>query len=167
MFELKRLSPDGVERALEKVERYRLLNEPWQAESICRDVLTVDPANQHALTALVLAISDQFRTEGGASRAPEATALLAQIADEYARCYYAGIICERRGTAQIARHAIGGGEIAYDWLRRAMEWYEKAERMRPTGNYDALLRWNTCVRVIERHPDVRPGEPDNTPLPLE
>ncbi|CAN5877882.1 hypothetical protein BH23GEM9_BH23GEM9_08440 [soil metagenome] len=166
MFELKRLSQHGVERALEKVERYRLLNEPWQAESICRDVLAVDPANQRALTALVLAITDQFRTEGN-SRAAEATALLEQLTNEYARCYYAGIICERRGTALLGRHELGVGEIAYDWLHRALEWYEKAERLRPAGNDDALLRWNTCVRVIQRHPEVRPVEPDDAPLTLE
>jgi hypothetical protein len=166
MFELKRLSQDGVERALEKVERYRLLNEPWQAESICRDVLAIDPANQRALTALLLAITDQFRAEG-ASRATEATALLEHLADEYARCYYAGIICERRATAQLSRHVPGAGEVAYHWLRRAMDWYAKAERVRPAGNDDALLRWNTCVRVIQRHPDVRPVEPDETPLSLE
>ena len=166
MFELKLLSPQSLERALEKVERYRLLNEPWQAESICRDVLAVEPGNQRAVVALLLAITDQFRTEG-TGRAGEATAVLEQITDEYARAYYAGIICERRATAQLARHVPGGGEIAYDWLRRAMEWYEKAERVHPAGNEDALLRWNTCVRVIQRHPDVRPAESALTPLPLE
>ncbi|MEX0906692.1 MAG: hypothetical protein WD054_00050 [Gemmatimonadota bacterium] len=166
MFGLKRLSRDGVDRALEKVERYRLLNEPWQAESICRDVLAVEPGNQRALTALLLAITDQFRTEG-ASHAAEATALLEQLDDDYARLYYAGIICERRGTAQLERQVFGAGEIVYDWLRRAMEWYEKAEQVRPAGNDDALLRWNTCARVIERHPDVRPGTPDDAPLMLE
>ena len=35
--------------ALEKALRYRLLNEPVEAESICRDVLEVDPDNQAAL----------------------------------------------------------------------------------------------------------------------
>jgi hypothetical protein len=166
MFELKRLSKDGLDRALEKVERYRLLNEPWEAESICRDVIAVDPGNQHALTALLLAITDQFREDGG-RRAGEANELIEQLTDEYARCYYAGIICERRGTAQLARNVAGAGEIAWDWLRRAMEWYEKAERLRPAGNDDALLRWNTCARVIERRDDVRPAMPEDTPLTLE
>ena len=36
---------------------------------------------------------------------------------------------------------------AYDWLRHAMEWYEQAEALRPPGNVDAVLRWNSCVRA--------------------
>ena len=39
MFELERISIDAVPAALEKAERYRLLNEPLMAESICLDVL--------------------------------------------------------------------------------------------------------------------------------
>ena len=45
MTTLKRISPTGVERALEKAERYRLLNEPWDAESICEDILDIEPQN--------------------------------------------------------------------------------------------------------------------------
>jgi hypothetical protein len=32
-----------------------------------------------------------------------------------------------------------------------MEFYTEAERLRPEGNDEALLRWNTCARVIDRH----------------
>jgi len=45
-FELKTLSPESVPRALAKAERYRLLNEPVEAESICLDVLAVDPQSR-------------------------------------------------------------------------------------------------------------------------
>ncbi len=155
MFELKRLSREGVEAALQKAERYRLLNEAWQAESICRDVLRVEPDNQRALIALILALTDQFRTD--MAHGEEARALLPQLSSEYARCYYAGIICERRGMAHLTGHALGSGEVAYEWLRQAMEWYEKAEALRQPGSEDALLRWNTCARVLDRHDDVRPA----------
>src|SRR5205809_2184265 len=40
-----------------KAERYRLLNEPGEAESICLDILVVDPENQHAIIMLI------FRSE--------------------------------------------------------------------------------------------------------
>src|SRR5919109_3950728 len=166
MFELKRLSKDGVDAALQKAERYRLLNEPWQAESICRDVLRVDPDNQHAVTTLVLAITDQFSTEG-AHRMEEARSLLQELKSEYARCYYAGIICERRGMAQLNRHAVGSGYIAYDWLRQAMGWYQKAEALRPAGNDESILRWNTCVRLIERHDQLREAPEAEVPIQLE
>jgi hypothetical protein len=166
MFELKLLSKDGVDAALQKAERYRLLNEAWQAESICRDVLRVDAENQRALTTLVLAITDQFATEG-AHRMDEARSLLQQLKSEYARSYYAGIICERRGMAQLNRHTVGAGYIAYDWLRQAMTWYEKAEAVRPQGNDESILRWNTCVRLIERHDQLREAPEAELPMQLE
>ena len=60
MFQLKPLSKDAIPAALEKAMRYRLLNEPAEAESICLDVLRTDPANQQALVILVLAVTDRF-----------------------------------------------------------------------------------------------------------
>ena len=166
MFELKRLSRESLDRALEKAERYRLLNESWQAESICRDILTADPGNQRATIMLLLAITDQFSAEGG-TRVGAAMELLEGIKDDYARAYYTGIIHERRGTAQLGRNVSGAGEIAYDWLRRAMAWYEKAEQIHPTGNEDALLRWNTCVRLMQRRPDIQAASGTDSPLSLE
>jgi len=60
MLELKPLSKEGIAGALARVERYRLLNEPEQAESICQDILRCDADNQEALISLLLAITDQF-----------------------------------------------------------------------------------------------------------
>ena len=44
-------------------------------------------------------------------------------------------------------------------LRKAMDLYEKAEAIRPHGNYDAILRWNTCARLCAWHrlrPEAEP-----------
>ena len=60
MFELKPLSSDAVAAALEKANRYRLLNEPGAAESIYLDILAIEPENQDALKNIVLAMSDRF-----------------------------------------------------------------------------------------------------------
>lgn len=166
MFELKQLSRGGVDAALQKADRYRLLNEAWQAESICRDVLRIEPDNQRALTALILALTDQFRTEG-AAHGEQARELLPRLTSEYARSYYAGIICERRGMAYLNGNAPGSGYIAYDWLRKAMEWYEKAEALREPGSEDALLRWNTCARVIDGHHSLQPAPDAGVPDQLE
>src|SRR5262245_46755006 len=166
VFPLKELSHEGIPAALQKAERYRLLNEPWQAESICRDILQADPQHEQALVTLVLAISDQFRTEG-ALRMEEARQLLAQFKDEYKRAYYAGILWERRAVRQLMQHSSAAGHIAYDGLRRAMEFYEQAERIRPAGNDEALLRWNTCARLIMSRSDVRPLLQETTADQLE
>jgi hypothetical protein len=155
---LKPITRAGIPSALEKVERYRLLNDAVAAESICLDVLGVDPENQDALDALVLAISDQLDHEmsEGVARARQ---ILPRVKDEYRRNYLNGIVCERRAKAQVNRGAPGSGEVAADWFREAMGWYAKAEAMRPAGNDEAILRWNSCVRMLEKHEPAGRFEP--------
>ena len=162
MFNLKTLERDAVPRALEKAERYRLLNEPEEAESICLDVLTVEPDNHEALVTLLLSLTDQFRSDAGECylRAKE---LLPGLAGEYERCYYSGLICERRGSAHLDRGGPGSGGVACEWLMQAMEWYEKAEEVRPPGNDDSILRWNTCARIIMKH-DLKVPEEEYEPV---
>jgi hypothetical protein len=155
-MQLKPITREGIPAALQKAERYRLLNESSAAESICLDVLEIDPTNQEALVMLVLSITDQFGEElaEGVYRARE---VLPRLTDEYERAYYAGIICERRANAQLHRGALGSAEVASEWFHEAMTWYEKAERMRPPSNDEAILRWNTCARMLAKHEraDVR------------
>ena len=155
-FDLRPLSPDAVGKALEKAERYRLLNEPGEAESICLDILDVDPENTAALITLLLALTDQFGARlGSATR--EARDLLARFESEYHRAYYEGIIWERRAKALQTRGGAGSGYRAYAGLRRALECYDRAIRLRPEGGDEAVLRWNTCVRILDRHPELRPA----------
>ena len=138
-FELKPIESEAIPRALEKAERYRLLNEPEEAESICLDILAIDPDNQAACITLLLALTDQFHHNCTDCLA-RAQALLPRLQAEYERCYYAGIICERRGSAQLDRGQPGCKTVAYNWLRQAMDWYEQAEAIRPPHNDDAILR---------------------------
>lgn len=150
MFELKRLSRDAVPTALEKALRYRLLNEPGEAESICHDVLSVDPENQQALVTLLLALTDRFGKDY-AVEITQAQEILSRLQDPYEKAYYAGIICERRAKAHLHRGYPGSGHDAYEFLREAMGWFEKAETLHPPKNDDALLHWNTCARLIMRN----------------
>jgi len=165
MPDLKPLSREAVPRALEKAERYRLLKEPEQAESICQDVLLIEPDNQKALVTLLLALTDQFL--GMHRTVEEARELLPRLSGEYEQTYYAGIICERRARALLAKAGPGSGFVAYDFFQQALAWYRKAEASRPAGNDDALLRWNTCVRVLERHAELQPAPEEHTELSLE
>ena len=155
MFTLKRISASGVPAALQKAERYRLLNDSSAAESICRDIIEVDPDNQQALIVLLLSITDQFPDElGDALR--RAREVLPRLRDEYKRAYYAGIICERCAKVQRRQTTPGSGSMAYDSFHEAMAWYEKAESIRPSGNDEAILRWNTCARVLASYDHLRP-----------
>ena len=150
MFEFKPLSPEGVEPALEKAVQYRLLKEPWEAESICRDILAVDADNQRAISILILSLTEQFGEEGGVED-DEPRELLSKLDSSYARAYYSGIICERRAKEMLTHGTLGSGPVVFDLLREAMDWYEQAETMSEPGNDEALLRWNTCARLILRN----------------
>jgi hypothetical protein len=152
-FELKSISVQSIPEALEKVERYRLLNEPTLAESICLDILAIVPDHQQALISLLLARTDQFQMQVPAKAAQE---VLAQIKGDYEQAYYAGIIWERVGHARIRQGGSGGGASAYHALSEAMAYYERAINFASPGNDDAILRWNTCARVIMENPEVRP-----------
>jgi len=158
-FELKPLSPEAISGALDKAVRYRLLNEPVQAESICRDILAVEPDNEKALINLLLSLTDQFNSQlSTASR--EAQECVPRLESEYHRHYYGGIICERRANAYLERANPGSGNLAYDHYRQAMEKYELAIELRPSGNEDAVLRWNTCARILARHSELKPAPED-------
>jgi hypothetical protein len=168
MFHLKPLSKDAIPAALAKAERYRLLNEPGEAESICLDVLQIESANQDALVMLILALTDQFPQELPSSRsAPaRATDLVARLADEYDRSYYAGIIRERRAKAVLQRDRYASTATAAEWLREAMGFFERAEAVRPAHNDDAVLRWNACARLLQHLPEPQPDTREE-PIQLE
>jgi hypothetical protein len=163
MFELKTLHPDAVGTAQKKAVRYRLLNEPRLAESICRDILAVDPGNQNTLITLILSLSDQY-SHGNVS-VKEAMGLVPELESEFLRNYYSGIICERRAIAALRMGGAASGHIAYNWLRRAMDHFDDAEEVSPPGNDDAILRWNTCARIINTRSEVRPA-PDERSLDM-
>jgi tetratricopeptide (TPR) repeat protein len=161
-FELKPLSQSAIPAALERAHLYRLLNEPWQAESICEDVLRVDPRNQTALVTLLLAITDQFGTHISSACARD---VLSRIGGEYERAYYAGIIWERSARARIRQGLPRSNFKAYEELREAMRCYELAERLRPPDNDEALLRWNTCARTLSENHELQP-QPQEALAPI-
>lgn len=157
MPKLKPVSKEAIQPALEKAMRYRLLNEPWQAESICRDILRTDPDNQEAIYTLILAITDQFERsfKTGLNQALE---WISKLTDNYQAEYCRGLIYERQARAALKRSTPRAGFIAYGFLERAMHHYENAEKNRPSGNEESILRWNACARFIRQHKLEPPPE---------
>ncbi len=148
MAELRKIHASAVPAAMERAERYRLLNEPREAESICRDVLEVVPDHQEAIQTLLLSLTDQFERDLRTMRS-EASELLPRISSEYERTYFQGVICERAGKALLC--AGYPKPAIYDAVNEAMDLYAQAIDKAPAGDDEAILRWNTCVRMIERH----------------
>jgi hypothetical protein len=165
MYKIKPLSREAVPKALERADRYRLLNEPAEAESICLDILAADPDNQRALVIMILALTDQFGQQRFTVSDDRCEELISRLRDDYERAYYAGVACERRAKSAFSRNM--GRSAAYEWFREAMEWYEKAEAIRPPGNDDALLRWNTCARIFAHNRDLEPREEERVEPYLE
>ena len=158
MFELKPISPDSIPGALAKAERYRLINEPGEAESICRDILEIDSENQQALISLVLALTDQIPEDAHAFA--NAISTVERLETRYDQAYYAGIAWERRAKAYYYGIGRSSHHYAYEWIVKALELFEEAERHRAPGNDDAILRWNACVRFLARHKELVPATED-------
>ena len=158
MFALKPISRDSLDGALAKAERYRLLNEPTEAESICRDILEVAPANREARISLILALTDEFPQDDRAFAS--AMTETASLESAYDRAYYGGIAWERRAKALHDAGRPGSSGRVYDWIVKALRLFEEAERLRPAGNDDPILRWNACVRFLERHKSLKPAAED-------
>ena len=166
MYELKPISRDAIPRAIQKAERYRLLNQSWAAESICLDILEIDPENQQVLVMLVLALTD-LHSGVAASGVKRAKEYLARLTDEYSRTYYSGMVAERRGHSLLGDAGIGSGGMAVESLKEAMRFYERAIEIRPAGNDDAILRWNTCARVLSGHTHLDRGVDEEYEAALE
>ena len=156
-FELKPLTPDAIDAALKRALHYRYLNQPHLAESICRDILRVRADHGEARVTLIMSQCDQFGTTEGLP-IQDVLAMAGRLEAGYERAYYSGLVCERRAEAALLRGGPAAGAIAYEWFIRAMDHYAEAEPLRPAGNDDAILRWNTCARTLNRHPDVHPRE---------
>lgn len=157
---LHRIHPAAVPRALELARTYRLLNEPAQAESICLDVLAIEPAQQEALKTLILALADQFPERAGLVR--RAQARVGQLSGEYERHYYAGVVLEREARAQLKKgHSAA---FAHNLFMEAISSYERAEPLRPENNDDPILRRNSCLRTIAGQGLEPMQETDEHPL---
>jgi hypothetical protein len=155
MRELKTIKPESVPSALEKAKRYRLLDEPDEAESICMDILAVVPEHQEALITLLLALTDKFVDGGLQPSFGQAADIATRLATAYDTSYYTGIIYERRAKFHFKQGGPEAEATAYAWFVKAMNEYGQALSDDAPENQDAVLRWNSCVRFIDSHPELK------------
>jgi tetratricopeptide (TPR) repeat protein len=162
-YRIKRISAAGIDEAIAKAELYRSLNEPEEAESICRDILAVESQHQRALRLLGLALTDQF-TGQGSDRYRETEQIFQQLQNRYERLYYTGILCERRAKSQLNAGHPPLSVLAL--FEQALQSFAEAEEIRPAGNDDAILRWNRCVRLLQ-NPAYEWGELEHELVPFD
>lgn len=147
-LELNRISASAIPAALDTARQYRSLLEPEQAESICLDILAVDPDHHQAQVILILALTDQFAHRGQVLDAKRVLELVDALPEEYERQYYRGLVSERRGRAMLNESM--SRSFTWEYFREAMQWYAQAQTRRPENNDDAILRWNACLRTVRR-----------------
>jgi tetratricopeptide (TPR) repeat protein len=158
-LKLKTISKDSIVEAISKIELYRFLNEPEEAESICYDILAADPESQIAQRLLGLTITDQFQGQA-TDRYAEAEKIFQNLSDPYERFYYLGLFHERRAKAQM--RAGRPAQMLIGSFHEALRYFEEAEKIRPPRNDDAVLRWNRCVRLLEQIGDVERESPESS-----
>ena len=147
-LELHSIRISAVDKALEKAIQYRSLLEPEIAESICLDVLNVDPENQDVLIVYILALLDQVSHAENQTQIKTIEGTIEKLASQYQRYYYTGLLSERR-----ARHLLTQAmsySFAYDYFIEALNFYQQAIDRCPEKNDEAILRWNSCIRTIEK-----------------
>ncbi|WP_419660401.1 hypothetical protein Dvar_07620 [Desulfosarcina variabilis str. Montpellier] len=160
MRELKTLTPEALPAALEKAHQYRLLSEPYESESICMDILAVEPDHQEALYTLILSLTDKFAYVGlepSFDQAMDATTRLKSAND---RAYYTGLIYERRAKYHFRQGDPDAKATAYAWFDKAMKEYNQAMNGGVAEHQDAVLRWNSCVRFIGSHSELKSFDAD-------
>lgn len=167
MIELKPLKPEAFSAALEKARRYRLLNEPDDAESICLDILASQPDHQDALINLLLALTDKFRHGQITPAFEQAKEILPRLDSSFSKSYYLGVIFERRAKYHLKQGGPGAGTAAYDWFVRAMEAFDQALRADDSKSHDAILRWNSCARILNSRDEVKADDSGSDEMMLD
>lgn len=164
-LELHRIRADAIPAALDMARQYRSLLEPEQAESICLDILAVEPDHHEAQIVLILALTDQFSHSGQMLDAKRVLQLVDALPEEYERFYYRGLVSERRGRAMLNESM--SRSFTYEYFREAMQWYAQSQTLRPEHNDDAILRWNACLRTVRRERLQPRADRDEAHLDME
>lgn len=149
-YELKKLADKNLEAAIALAKHYRDLNQPEEAESICRDVLEVAPKNLDALRTLGLSLTDRF-PNAWMSLFEEACTLFKMLPDDYERAYYVGIAWERYAKAQLES---GRAHNAIHAFEEALAKFEEASGLAAKDDPAPILHYNRCVRALTTDPEL-------------
>jgi len=148
--ELKPLGTRNLATAVTLAKHYRDLNQPEEAESICRDILVVAPENDDALRTLGLAMTDRFPS-AWMTLFDDACAAFAKLKSDYERVYYTGVAWERYAKAQLEA---GRAHNAIHAFEEAITRFEQADKLCSPDDPLPVLHYNRCVRALTQHPEI-------------
>ena len=147
---LKRLKDKNLGTAITLAKHYRDLNQPEEAESICRDVLEVAPENVDAWRTLGLAMTDRFASQWMCLFEDACTAFK-KLPDDYERAYYVGIAWERYAKAQAEA---GRAQNAIHAFEEAIGYFDEASKHAAKDDPAPILHFNRCVRALTSSPEL-------------
>ena len=139
---------DSIYTVLDKARQYRSLREPDLSISICLDVFAIDPDNQDALVIYILALTAQYSHQHAKVQPKKIVEIIAKLKSEFHQIYYTGIFLERKARALLKNPM--SHSFAYEGLMEAIAKYELAEKISPKHCSDPILRYNSCLRTIEK-----------------
>ena len=142
-YRVKRISTAGIAEAIAKAELYRSLSEPEEAESICRDILTIEP--QHQLALRLLGLPDRSVHRSWVRSYREAEEIFQQLND---RMNGTTTLGSRTSDARKRSSKPGNCLLTVQALRTG-SYLSQRLRNSPAENDDAILRWNRCVRLLQ------------------
>jgi len=149
-WELKQLRARDLEAAVALAKHYRDLNQPEDAESICRDILDVSPGSDDAWRTLGLALTDQFPTSW-MRLFDDACAAFAKLSSHYERMYYTGIAWERYAKAQLE---LGNNKNAIHAFEQAIRLFDEADELGSSEDPGPILHYNRCIRALTTTPEL-------------
>ncbi len=135
-----------INSALDKAKQYRLLLEPELAVSICLDIFNIDKKHQETIIVYILALSDNLSKQKNDTKIFDAIKLLTS---EYHKKYYTGIYHERKALSLMKGNM--SASFAYNLFTKAMDFYKQAIEISADDNDDAILRYNSCIRIIQHN----------------
>ena len=149
-WELKQLRARNLTAAVALAKHYRDLNQPEDAESICRDILEVSPGDDDAWRTLGLALTDQFPASW-MTLFDDACAAFAKLSSKYERMYYTALAWERYAKAQLVA---GRANNAIHAFEQAVRLFDKADEIGMADDPGPILHYNRCVRALTTHPEL-------------
>ncbi len=137
----------AIPNVLKKAKQYRLLLEPDLAISICIDIFAIDANNQEALIIYILALTDKL-SNGCKVTDKKILDTIAKLSTKFYKDYYTGIFLEKKARAMLKNTM--SKSFAYAAFMQAIKAYKQAEKLADKDCSDAILRYNSCLRTIEK-----------------
>ena len=129
-----------------------------ETESICLDILELDP-NHRSTLDLLLRCRIELLKKGLPQSVARAQELIPQLDSDFDQAFYSGMIREAQARYLLEKRGRATSGVAYSWFRHAMDDFAAASNL-DAGRVEPKLHWNACLRTLENNPQCVPPPED-------